>query len=179
MRLGQIVKRRWHGTPDRFPQGIPCGGRTIEGLCSGGAADAVCLLKLQARILNRKLSLPVLSMSQRYVSRLTGAVVILASPRADSHFPNARWVATMLDRIMTAHPQEAVVVGAALAYEDRIDRCSHVVADAARTGAPRRVNARSRASNTISGVLTASAWATAFGCCRARHARRSRSPSRR
>jgi hypothetical protein len=40
-----------------------------------------------------------------------------------------------LDQIVPAHLGEAAVVGALLADEDRLDRCLHVVVDAARAGA--------------------------------------------
>jgi hypothetical protein len=67
-----------------------------------------------------------------------------------------------LDEIMRAHLQEAAVVLALLADEDRVDRRFHVVVDAALAGALEKdegarsqvyagcVNSPARASNTIS-----------------------------
>jgi hypothetical protein len=53
--------------------------------------------RVQARCLNRQLSLPVSTMSQWWVRRSSKAAVILASPNTLGQSPNARFVVTMIE----------------------------------------------------------------------------------
>jgi hypothetical protein len=53
--------------------------------------------RAQARVLKRQLALPVATMSQRWVSRSSSAVVILASPKTEGHSPKPRLVVTITE----------------------------------------------------------------------------------
>jgi hypothetical protein len=67
--------------------------------------------------------------------------------------PARRWRASdRLDEMVRAHLEEAAIVMAVLADEDRLHRRLHVVVDAAPAGAPEKRDGRSWASNTISCV---------------------------
>src|SRR5829696_167050 len=66
--------------------------------------------------------------------------------------PRGRRAGHRLDEVMTAHLQEATIVEAALADEDRLNCRFHVVVDAAPQVPLNSANARSCASNTISCV---------------------------
>ena len=72
----------------------------VEGREHGAIVEEVGLLRrglLQARFLNRQLSLPVSTISQWWVRLSRSAVVILASPKTLGHSAKSRLVVTMMD----------------------------------------------------------------------------------